>query len=230
MKGIVFSFKNNIKKRDNFPKNSGYSIRHRGDFNLKYFFKRYGVVAFFTLMLVVGITVGSMTSKNMSKDTLNSLDLFFTTNISMRLQNGGLGAFCSSFCSDFLFYLSTFLFGLSLWGIVFLPFISFFKGFGIGVSAGYLFTTYGFTGVMFYLAILLPGIFLFSMVLVYMSSSSYNISKRMLKTLFSKEDISIISSFKIYFQKCLLYLLITFFSALLDMLLWYVFAGLFNFN
>ena len=40
MKGIVFSFKNNIKKRDNFPKNSGYSIRHRGDFNLKYFFKR----------------------------------------------------------------------------------------------------------------------------------------------------------------------------------------------
>ena len=40
MKGIVFSFKNNIKKRDNFPKNSGYSIRNRGDFNLKYFFKK----------------------------------------------------------------------------------------------------------------------------------------------------------------------------------------------
>ncbi|MGN1129865.1 MAG: stage II sporulation protein M, partial [Ruminococcus sp.] len=146
------------------------------------------------------------------------------------IENGGMGAFCGSFCSNFLFYLLTFLFGLSLWGIAFLPFLSFFKGFGIGVSAGYLFTSYGFTGVVFYLTILLPGIFLFSMVLVYMSTSSYNISKRILKFLFSKEDFSIISSFKIYFKKCLLYLLITFFSALLDMSLWYVFAGLFNFN
>lgn len=230
MKGIVFSFKNNKKKRAKFPLENGYSIKHRGDFNLKYFFKRYGVAVFFTLMLVLGITAGSIASKNISKEALNSLDLFFTTNISSRIENGGIGAFCGSFCSNFLFYLLTFLFGLSLWGIAFLPFLCFFKGFGIGVSAGYLFTSYGFTGVLFYLTILLPGIFLFSMVLVYMSTSSYNISGRILKFLFSKEDFSIISSFKIYFKKCLLYLLITFFSALLDMSLWYVFAGLFNFN
>lgn len=232
MKGIVFSLGKNERKRSKPQKSSAnkrFGISSRKP-DVKYLIKRYGSVAFFTAMLICGLMAGALISNSISKDTLLRLDFLFTTNLPDRLDGGAFTAFCASFASDFLFLLLAFLMGLCMWGIVALPFITFFKGFGIGVSAGYLFSTYGLTGAVFYLSVLLPGILVFSMVLVYMSSSSYNIFKRLCKSLFSKGDNYFSASLKIYFQKSFLYLLLSLFSALLDMILWCLFAGLFNFS
>lgn len=220
MRGLVFTVNRKKRIRDNY-------IHKKPD--LKYFFKRYGAVAFFTAMLIIGLTAGSLMCNKFDNDTVARLDFFFTTNITERLKNGAFGAFCASFASDFLFLLLSFLMGFSLWGVALLPFIVGFKGFGIGISAGYLFINYGFKGMLFYLAVLLPGIFLFSMALIYQSACSYILFKKLYKSLLSKQELSFIAPMKIYFQQSFKYLLLTLFSAVIDMILWYVFAGLFNF-
>ena len=160
-----------------------------------------------------------------SKPAFNKLDLFFVTNITDRINNGITTAFYASFASNFLFLFSAFLMGFSLWGIAFLPFIVLFKGFGIGVSAGYLFSNYGFKGVIFYLIILLPGIFLFSMALVYQSASSYCLEKRLIKKLYFRDESPFKSPTKLYLQHSFRYL-----SSVIDMALWGLFGGLFNFK
>ena len=192
--------------------------------------RKYGSVAFFTFMLIAGLTAGSVFFNEVDSQVISRLDFFFTTNIADRIKNGAYGAFCASFASNFIFLSASFLMGFSLWGIALLPFIVGFKGFGIGISAGYLFMNYGFKGVLFYLAVLLPGIFLFSMALIYQSAFSYNIFKKLIKCLFAKQEVSFSVSAKIYLQQSFRYLLFTLFSAVLDMVLWFVLSGLFNFQ
>lgn len=222
MKGLVFTFNRN--KREKIR-----SVQPK-KFDFKYFFRRYGVVAFFTAMLIIGLTTGSVMCNKISSDTISRLDFFFTTNVADRLQNGAVGAFCAGFASNFMFFLASFLMGFSLWGVVLLPFIVAFKGFGIGISAGYLFINYGFQGVLFYLVVLLPGIFLFSMALIYQSAVSYNIFKNLYKSLFSKQEFNFRIPAGKYLQHSFKYLLMSLFSAVLDMVLWCVFSGLFNFK
>jgi len=113
---------------------------------------------------------------------------------------------------------------------MFLPFIVAFKGFGIGISAGYLFINYGFQGVLFYLVVLLPGIFLFSMALIYQSAVSFNLFKNLYKSLFSKQEYNFKIPVGKYLQHSLKYLLISLFAAVTDMVLWCVFSGMFNFK
>jgi hypothetical protein len=226
MKGIVFALNKNKPK--GFTDKSRKRFFHFPDF--KYLLRRYGAVAFFTAMLIFGLATGTVVSKDFTSDTLSKLDFLFTTNLPQRLTDGAVGAFCAGFASNFLFWLFAVLMGLSLWGIIFLPATVFVKGFGIGVSAGYLFTNYSVSGLVFYLAILLPGIFLFSMGLVYQCASSYNISKKLFKILFLKEEYSFKAPLKIFFKKSLVYLLCALLASVLDMALWFTFAGLFSFN
>lgn len=223
MKSVVFSLgkkKYNNRKNYLFP---------QPKIDFKYIFKRYGSVIFFTAVLIMGLTLGSIVSKSLDKATISRLDFLFTTNLPTRLKDGAIGAFLASFSSDFIFLILAFFMGLSLWGIVFLPILTLFKGFGIGISAGYLFSAYGIKGVLFYITILLPGIILFSLILVYQSSISLNISKRLCKSLFSGEDFPFSAPFKMYLQRSLVYLLGALLAAVLDMSLWFTFAGLFKF-
>lgn len=231
MKGIVFSF-NKKNKNSSFKSKTktDYKREYIRKIDFKYLYRRYGILGFFTIVLVSGLTTGTILSQNFSSDVMLRLDFLFTTNLPQRLQNGAFGAFCAGFASDFIFLLLTFLMGLSLWGIGILPFIVFFKGFGIGVSAAYLLTNYSIGGLIFYLTIVLPGLFLFSMVLVYQSTNSYNISKKLIKNLFLKEEYSIRTPLKIYLKKSLVYLIGAVLASFLDMALWFTFAGLFNFK
>ncbi len=224
MKGLVFTFNKRLKKEKIKSKKSTQSI------DFKYLIKHYGSVFFFTFMLILGLAFGSIFYNKITDNALSKLDIFFVTNISERMENGFFGAFCASFASNFLFLLSAFLMGFALWGMAFLPFIILFKGFGVGISAGYLFTSFGFKGAIFYLVILLPGIFLFSMALVYQCATSLSLNKRLVKKLYSADSFSFKSPTMLYLQHSFKYLLISLFSAIIDMALWGLFGGLFNFS
>lgn len=229
MKGVILTF----RKKNKPNKNSPVRLKRKGcrGFELKYIFKRYGCVIFFVFILTVGLTVGCVAEGKVSSDTLSRLDLLFAANLPQRLENGALGAFCAGFASNFLFLFSAFLSGLSLWGMALLPLIAFFKGFGVGISAGYLFSCYGLKGVGFYLGIILPGTFLFSIVLAYQLTSSYNICRRLILSLFSKNNnYPFWAAFKLFLQKEFGYLIAALLSAVVDMALWCVFAGMFKFQ
>ncbi len=219
MQGIVFTYR---KKKPCDKKQFSFKKREFRDF-----LKKWGNIMLFALMLVVGLGVGCICSGNLSSDTLKNLDFLFTTNMPERLSGGALNAFCASFASDFLFLLSGFLMGMCLWGVAALPFIAFFKGFGIGVSAGYLLMTYGFKGILFYLFVLLPGIIIFSLALIYELSSAYYMFKRFCFMITGKTKRAFKEFFINYLKSALKYLAITFAAAVLDTVLWMLLANLF---
>ncbi|MBR1752258.1 MAG: hypothetical protein IJ740_15555, partial [Ruminococcus sp.] len=178
MQGIVFTYR---KKKEN-EKFRVKSVKR----DFKAILRRWGGVIIFAFTLVLGLAIGCICSGGLSSGTLKNLDFLFMTNMPQRLSGGPLGAFCAGFASDFLFLLAAFLMGLSLWGAAVLPLISFFRGFGIGVSAGYLLLNYGFKGIIFYITVLLPGIIIFAMVLIYELNASLGIFMNICRKLFGK--------------------------------------------
>ena len=192
MQGVVFTYRKRKKRekvRFNYQKQ-----------DIILFFKKWGIPIVFALALALGLGFGCFFAGGLSRDALGNLDFLFTTNMPQRLSGGAINAFCAGFASNFLFLLAAFLMGLSLWGVVTLPFIAFFKGFGVGVSAGYLLMTYGLKGIIFYLTVLLPGIVIFSLALVYQLSSAYNVFKRLCAALFSKNGFDFKKPLNIYLK------------------------------
>ena len=223
MKGVVFSF-----KKSGFGRSS---IKRISINDIRYFIRRYGIRAMFVFLLFAGLAIGSVYAKNADTSMLESLDFLFTTNLDARLTQNFAGTFCACLASDFIFLISVYLFGLAPWGIPFMLFIIFFKGFGTGLTAGYLFISKSLAGIGFYLLILLPGTFLFCIALVLFSSSAFNFSKRMFITLLSKDipKKSLRSGTIAFSSRFMSSLIMTFCSAVLDTVLWTLFAGSFKF-
>lgn len=219
MQGIVFTYrkrKSRNKTRQTYRKDG-----------VKRFFRRWGGIIFFAVMFVLGLSVGCIMSSDLSDSTLKNLDFLFMTNMPERLSGGAINAFCAGFASDFLFLAAAFILGLSLWGVAALPFIAFFKGFGVGVSAGYLLTAYGFKGIVFYVTVLLPGIAVFAMALIYELNAALGIFRRLYLTLFGKAKRDFREPVRMYLKSSLKYLIITFAAAVVDAALWIGLAGLF---
>lgn len=218
MKGIVLSF--------GLPRKPRFSLH-----GLKGFFKRFGILVAFGAVLLAGMALGTFCAGIADDKTLYSLDFLFTTNLNARLDQGAVGTFCACFASDFIFLLCVYLFGLAAWGIPFLFLTICFKGFGTGLTAGYLCLSHSFSGAGFYLLVLLPGTFLFCAALIHFAARAFFCSKRVFGWFFNKTVPSYTlrqELFK-YSSRFLPALVFAFLASLLDTLLWTLFAGTFQF-
>lgn len=218
MKGLVFSFNKSKPRR---------SVNRLSFSDLRYYFKRYGVTTFFVILLFIGLAFGAIYAGDASEEFLNSLDFLFTTNLDARLLQNFAGTFCTCFASNFIFLISFYLLGLTPWGIAFMPFLILLKGFGTGLTAGYLFIENSLSGVGFYLLILLPGTFLFCMSLVLFSSSAFYFSKRMFFYIISREvpKSSLKNGVITFSSRFMSSLIMTFLASVVDTALWTLFAG-----
>lgn len=223
MKSLVFSFKK--------AKSGRRGLRRITLSDLQYFFRRYGLRVMFTSVLLVGLVAGSICAQNSGENLLKSLDFLFTTNLDARLAQNAAGTFCACFASDFIFLFSVFLLGLTPWGVFVMPFVVLFKGFGTGLTAGYLFAIQQLGGVGFYLLVLLPGTFLFCIALVMFSTNSFVFSKDMFVYTFGKypPKQSMRMRAASFCSHLMASLIMTFCASLLDTALWTLFAGAFNF-
>lgn len=222
VKSIIFSFKNRRQQKSK-AWGRGFTAS-----DVRYFFRRYGVRAAFILIFLVGLALGSVYAGNADSQMLNSLDFLFSTNLESRLSQGTVGIFSACFASDFLFLTAVFLLGLAPWGIPFMSLVTLFKGFGTGLTAGYLFITYSLRGAGFYLLILLPGTFTFCLALVMLLSSAFNFSKRMFFNTLGNSSAPMRQGLLEYCSHSVSALIMTFLSAVLDAVLWTMFAGMFN--
>lgn len=134
--------------------------------------------AVFMLTLFAGIAAGAFGGRDADKETLEKLDLIFLTNFSVRCSQGMINAFVASFASAFLFLLVIFLMGLSLWGGAVTALIPFIKGYGYGISIGYLYCAYGFMGILYNLLIILPGAFFCSVIIAAAAQESFRSSAK----------------------------------------------------
>lgn len=224
MKAIFFSL-NKIKPEFNR------SYKHYNNFSLKVFLKKYGVVAFFAVSFLIGMLLGAMYAKGASESLYKGLDFLFTTNLNARLTQDFFETFAACFASDFVFMAVVFLLGVTPWGIPFIPLVCAFKGFGTGLSGGFLVESHSLSGFFFYLVVLLPGVFAFCLVLLTQCNLAFYNSKRIFITLFTNDQNRVIpkASMLSYLQRSLTLLVISLGSAVLDTLLWCLISPLFGF-
>lgn len=230
MKAIFFSL-----NRKNFSGNRGFSgarVRRLSDFSMKVFLKKYGTVAFFITVLLFGMIFGSVYAQDADQKLYSGLDFLFTTNLNARLNQGFLQTFCACFASNFVFTAVLFLLGITPWGMPLIPFVCFFKGFGSGLSGGFLVKAHSLMGFFFYIVVLLPGIFIFCLSLITQSNLAFYNSKRIFNAMFTKSNViaDVRASMTFYLQRSLILLTVALGCAVLDTLLWCLLAPLFGFT
>ncbi|MBQ5346558.1 MAG: hypothetical protein IIU39_00685 [Ruminococcus sp.] len=223
MKGVIFTLKRRSVKR-------GFPALKAPDLTvLKQFIRRRGSLVFFIASMTAGLIVGSASVNSFDKKTLYALDFLFTTNLPEKLKGGFAGAFFAGFSSDFLFFIAAVFCSLSLFGGVFLPAIAFFKGFGIGVSAAYLISNYAFKGALFYILIILPGVFVFGMILVYELSEGLSVYKKLFLNIVRGSAYPAKGALAAFFRKSVKLSALTLAVSAGDAALWFLFSGMFKF-
>ena len=224
MKGFVFALKKN-KKIIRLPdiKKNGYDVRQ--------LLSRYGLQAVFSALFLLGLIVGAACSKGFSQDTFDKLDLLFVTNLSARQEMNIFQFFISCFVSYFLFVFCVFLSGMSVWGFSAIPLLSAVKGFTVGLSSAFIFSLYQLSGIGFYILVVLPGTVLFLFTFINYSARGFRMSLRYLRlTMFGADrEPELRYSIKRFIKKTIFALLCAGACAVVDMVLWLLFAGKFQF-
>lgn len=225
MKGIVFSIKH--RERHYRPSRSKERITIT---SVKKFFNQYSIQLLFAIIFILAIVLGSFSFDKISEDTLEKLDFLFLTNLENRLELSAFDIFCSSFASGFIFVFLSFLLSFTAWGMFALPLLCAFKGFGVGLSSAYMFSQYSVTGIGFYILVILPATVLFLFAFLMSLKESFAQSILLLRVYFSSTyDAFLLRRTKTYlFRNCVILIFVAF-SAVIDMLLWVLFAGMFNF-
>ncbi len=219
MRGFVLRFPA-IRRRKKYGEKSS---------NVRGFFSRYGVVLLYIFSFGIGMVFGVVKAGNASGELLKSMDFLFTTNLSARLTHPMYMTFASSFASNFLFLFLTFLSGLTAWGFILIFGIPMFKGFGTGLSAGFLVINFGFRGVGFYILVMLLGLFVFSFALIVECTQAHVLSRRIIKLLIFPKEIKepVMVYVRDFLIRSLYVLIMGAIASCVDMLLWSFFAKVF---
>lgn len=141
------------------------------------------------LTVVIGAAAGAVGGKYADEGLMKQLDIVFLTNFRMRSDSGALSVFAASFAANFIFLLVVFLAGLSLWGECLVVFVPFLKGYGYGLTMGYAYGTFGLSGILYNLLIVLPGAFIFAFVISAAVRESFS-NSLMLVRIFRQKTVS----------------------------------------
>ena len=183
---------------------------------------RYPTLFLFSCVFLLGIAGGAVVGGFTKGILLEKLDFLFHASYLCRSTDACSTIFISSFASSFVFALAFLLMALSVWGFLCIPILLFFRGFGAGLTGGYLYITFGWKGFFYHFLTILPGACLCGIALLLAAKESWKISHciRMQKQ----------PDYTLFFNRFGIVLCLLFLSALLDMGTNFCFAGLFSFD
>lgn len=197
--------------------------------NIIYFFRRYGINTLLGVSLCIGLIFGAICAGNADEALINSLDFIFVSDFHSRCNQTVLSSFVAALTSNFIFFAANFLLGLSVWGSVGVPFLIAFKGFGIGITGGYLYKSYGLNGVGFFLLVMLSGYVISALALIFQGKNSILFSNSLLakiRGVSTKTDETI---YKYIINNSFMLIALSI-SSMADAILNTLFAGLFAFS
>lgn len=192
--------------------------------------RKNGVYLLFCLVLFSGVVFGAVSGRSADPILMQRLDIIFLTNFELRCTEGMGAVFIASFASSVIFLGAACLLGLSLWGGIFTAAIPFFKGYGYGLSVGYLYGAYGFKGILYNLIVILPGMFLASAVIALAARhalrNSIGITGCFRRTPVKDDPRELLRRYFLVMLRCLLGCAL---ASLMDMLCALCFSWLFSF-
>ena len=209
-------------------RSGGFSSGYRG--GILQIFRQQFLLVFLGLFLIAGLILGVIFIRNADYSLLKTLDFLFFSNVKARSALPVLSIFVASLASSFLFLLFCFLCGLSIWGAYCVPLAPLFRGFGMGITAGYLYAAYGFQGFLFHLAVILPGAFICLIAILIASRESMLFSKKIhLGRKTEEQEAQPKNNVRHFFIRFSILTGILIIGALVDVLTTVCFSGLFVF-
>lgn len=209
-------------------RSGGFSSGYRG--GILQIFRQQFLLVFLGLFLIAGLILGVIFIRNADYSLLKTLDFVFFSNVKARSALPVLSIFVASLASSFLFLLFCFLCGLSIWGVYCVPLAPLFRGFGMGITAGYLYAAYGFQGFLFHLAVILPGAFICLIAILIASRESMLFSKKIhLGRKTEEQEAQPKNNVRHFFIRFSILTGILIIGALVDVLTTVCFSGLFVF-
>jgi|GEM_PF-6878130 len=182
------------------------------------------------IFLCAGVAVGAAVVRE-SQMGNTGLSAYFSGFLAERQGANFAARFLSAFSGCLVFYLGTLLLALSMPGAVILPFLTLFRGMGVGLLMAYFYRFLGAQGMVYAILILLPHLLIVTGILLSASGLSMRLSLNISKKLLAKNssetpDVPDFRRFFIRQGRCLLFLCL---SALLDSCLGLCFDRFFNF-
>ena len=209
-------------------RSGGFSSGYRG--GILQIFRQQFLLVFLGLFLIAGLILGVIFIRNADYSLLKTLDFVFFSNVKARSALPVLSIFVASLASSFMFLLFCFLCGLSIWGAYCVPLAPLFRGFGMGITAGYLYAAYGFQGFLFHLAVILPGAFICLIAILIASRESMLFSKKIhLGRKTEEQEAQPKNNVRHFFIRFSILTGILIIGALVDVLTTVCFSGLFVF-
>ena len=214
MKGILFSVKRDrigIKKKD-----------------IVYFLHKHGINVLMLIAVWLGLIFGAICAGRADKSLISQLDIIFVSDFEIRCSQSVISSFVAGLTANFIFFTAVFLLGLSVWGSVGVPIVIAFKGFGMGLTGGYLYKYYSFSGIGFFLLVMLLGCVASTLALVFQGKIAIGFAN----TLFAKvrgKSHNHNETFYRYITNSSFALIALSISAMADAILNNLFAGIFTF-
>lgn len=143
---------------------------------IKSFIFQNKLLVFLALILLLGVFLGSNLEDFTKNQTTENITTLFLNDFKNRSFQPALYAFTASLSSVFLFILISVFMGLSIWGFLFIPLVPFFRGICFGLIQNYLFSHYGWKGILFQLVVLFPGFFISSIAILLIAKESMLVS------------------------------------------------------
>ena len=182
------------------------------------------------LLFTIGITVGcAVFSKNewladISKE-------LFADYISIHNEGSFLSKFGNCFLKYFIFLFLYFVFGTSMLGVAIAPFLTIWQGILFAGMTSYLYAEYSLNGIAFNAIILIPPSIIFYICSFFAARESISFSLIFAKlTLPRSKPANIYIDFKKYCCKYLIFIAVTVFSVVTDIILNILLSNFFNFT
>ena len=133
----------------------------------------------FTALLIIfllGTILGNLVFKNASESFFKKISDLITCNFEVRSSGSFFNIFSESIFSSFIFILVIFSIGVSAFGLTLVPLIIFFKGYCTGLFQSYLWSSFGLKGLIFFILVILPGLFVSILAILLMAKEAIKMS------------------------------------------------------
>ncbi len=193
------------------------------------FVRQYGIMLFLVAVLLSGFVCGAVRSSSGAAQ-LTGVDKFLIT-----LPSSGdktpVMVFADSFSVTFVFAAALCFLALTPAGLPAIPALMFFRGFEFGLFSGVLCGAYGFSGLAYFISVVLAGAFLSSLALVYISQYCLGCSASMLLAVLGRAaGLPLRERFRELLINGAYSIMIVVFSSLTDTLLYFLIGRLFAFS
>lgn len=176
-----------------------------------------------------GMIIGAISVKHTDNMLNARLVIMFSDYTMLRTTQSFFQTFINSFSVCLLFLLVVFTSGLCAVGAPIIAIVPLFRGIGIGVVSGYLYSTYSMSGAGYCMTVIFPSAIISTATLLFGCNESFIMSYEIYNIISGKTQNKHGNLLKKYSIRFSILLIIMLLSAIIDTITTMIFASKFNF-